>query len=262
LFRFSGKYIYSLANTLAPIGSLTKDTPNWRAHFILSNAIEELHPFLNDNPFGLHSCLPTGFDLLSEMKIVQDQILKSDQKINNEGIGFEKAHRISSKWLSLEATLKADLDIANFYVTTPKGAFNTFTLAESGLSAFPKDLEIKVADAAHDAKQAARCLAFDLPTAAAFHMHRAHESVVHTYFNSIAPANTSPPIKKPLSEWIKALENLPSPDLKIIAAIRDINGLHRNPVLHPDHTLADSEEAMALLGAIGTSITHMLKAIK
>jgi hypothetical protein len=261
LFRFSGKYIYSLANTLAPIGSLTKDTPNWRAHSILLNSREELQPFLNDNPFGLHSCLPTGFDLLKEMQIVEEQILNGDEKVANDGIGIGKAHLINSKWLSFEATLKADLDIANFYVITPKGAYNSFLLAENGLTAFPKELEAKVREALPDAKQAARCLAFDLPTAAAFHLHRAHECVVHTYFTSIAQGAT-PPTKKPLSEWIKALEGLTNPDQKIIAAIRDINNLHRNPVLHPEHTLADSEEAIALLGAIGTSITHMLKAIK
>jgi hypothetical protein len=222
------------------------------------SAISSLEPFVTTNPLGLHGCIPVGRDLLETLKNVRDEI-HADLASFNEQIGVVAAHDIFAKWQAFEFSLKADLAIANLYVTTPKGAYDTLTLAENGLMAFPSSLPQKVPEAEKDAQQAARCIAFDLPTAAAFHLHRANEAVIHAYYKAIAP-NKNPPSQRAASHWITAIEKELGQE-KIVAALRDIQSLHRNPVLHPEESVGDSEEAIALMGAIIGCMRHMLKAI-
>jgi len=234
---------------------------NVSVYALLLPAIDHLEPFVDANPLGLHGCIPVGRDLLATLKSVKAGIPLESASFDVQ-IGAADAYKVESKWRTFEITLNADLAIANLYVTTRKGAYDTLTLAEEGLAAFPAGLADKVPEAVSDAKQAARCLAFDLPTAAAFHMHRSHEAVIRAYCKAIvADKKAIPEDKRAQEHWIKAIESVSGTE-KIVAALRDIKDLHRNPVLHPEHTLADSEEAIALLGAIGTSVTHMLKAIK
>lgn len=261
MFRLNGAYIYSLAANLRPLSTINADMPKLSVYSILLPAIDHLEPFINGNPLGLHGCIPVGRDLLSTLQRAKADIPLETASFDLQ-IGAAVAYEIESKWRAFEITLNADLAIANLYITTRKGAYDTLTMAEDGLSAFPSGIESKVPDAVSDSKQAARCLAFDLPTAAAFHMHRAHEAVIQAYCRAIVLDEKKIPADKRSQEhWIKAIESVPGTE-KVVSALRDIKDLHRNPVLHPQDSLNDSEEAIALLGAIYTSMTHMLKAIK
>ena len=64
-----------------------------------------------------------------------------------------------------------------------------------------------------------------------------------------------------LGVWIGALEKVSGNQDVVLAALKDINRLHRNPVLHPETALSDNEEAIALLGSITTSMRYMLQKI-
>ena len=130
---------------------------------------------------------------------------------------------LKTVFTNFEITLKAELAVANLYAAPAKRAYDIGTLAEFGVLAFPETLKLKVADAVHDAHQAGRCIAFGLPKAAAFHMDRAHEAVIHAYFKAFAP-NVKPPEKQPLSAWLHALEKENAPK-KTVAATRDTNNL-------------------------------------
>lgn len=213
---------------------------------------------LSWNTLGIRSSWHKGQELLTVAKTVSEVI---QQNLSDAG-GTLEQHQLASlktAFTNFEITLKADLAVANLYVLTSKGAYDTAILAESGVQAFPETLAKKVPDAVNDAQQAGRCIAFDLPTSAAFHMHRAHEAVVHAYFKAFAPTEKTPD-RQALSAWVQALEKANAPK-NILAAVRDINTLHRNPVLHPEHTLRDSGEAIALLGSIHTSMRYMLPTI-
>ena len=61
--------------------------------------------------------------------------------------------------------------------------------------------------------------------------------------------------------WIKALEDEPNHDKKVVSALRDLKDLHRNPVLHPQQSLDDVNDAIALAAAVYGAMLHMLKAI-
>ncbi|MDO8318767.1 hypothetical protein [Rhodoferax sp.] len=224
----------------------------------MNRVIPALQSLLGWNTLGLRSSWHKGQELLKISKEVFDSI-QDDQGNIGGTLEMNQLTSLKTAFTNFEITFKADLAVANLYVLTSKGAFDTGILAEFGIQAFPDDLGKKVPDAVNDAQQAGRCIAFDLPTSAAFHMHRAHEAVVHAYFKALVPTEKSPE-RQALSAWVQALEKADAPK-EIVAAVRDINTLHRNPVLHPEHTLKDSGEAIALLGSIHTSMRYMLPTI-
>lgn len=259
MFRLSGDFIYTLATQLRPIEGLSEESASFQSYLVLDTAVKGLNDLFAWNALGLNASWSKGLAL----RELCEKIL-AEMRSNPEEFGSSLRHtqfgELKSAFNTFEITLKAELSVANLYAVTRKGAYDTNILAEHGLLAFPKALEERVPEAANDARQAARCLAFDLPTAAAFHLHRAHEAVVHSYFKNIAP-DATPPVKQPLGAWIKELEKLSGTQDVVVAALKDINRLHRNPVLHPETSLADSEEAIALLGSICTTMRHMLQKI-
>src|SRR5262245_61046831 len=94
--------------------------------------------------------------------------------------------------------------------------------------------------------QAGKCLAFEVPTAAAFHIFRAAESVMRLYY--IAIFGTIP--AKKLRNWGAYLKNLKShggADPKILHSLEQIKELYRNPTIHPE-TKYTLEEALSLVG--------------
>lgn len=259
MFRLSGDFIYTLASQLRPIDDLKSESTNFQTYFVLNTAAKGLRDLFSGNALGLNAAWSKGRALQTLVEKLLEDIFKDPDKFNEplDPYTFTELKRV---FTTFEITFKAELSVANLYAVTPKGAYDTNLLAEYGLHAFPKSLAEKVPEAANDAKQAARCLAFDLPTAAAFHLHRAHEAVVHSYFKNIAP-DITPPLKQPLGIWINELEKVSGKHDVVVAALKDINRLHRNPVLHPETSLTDSEEAVALLGSICTTMRHMLQKI-
>ena len=258
MFRLSGDFIYTLAGQLRPLSSVSETTSQLDAFVAINEAVNALEMLLAGNILGLRASWFKGNELVEIAKRIAADILNDGANIQSS-LSLANATSLKAAFTTFEVTLKADLSVANMYVVTNKGAYDTRTLAEFGLQAFPESLPAKVPEAAKDAQQAARCIAFDLPTAAAFHMHRAHEAVVHAYYKAIAPTS-QPPEREPLGVWFTAIEKAGAPE-KILSALRDINKLHRNPVLHPQDALADSGEAIALLGSVHTAMRHMLQRI-
>jgi hypothetical protein len=43
--------------------------------------------------------------------------------------------------------------------------------------------------------------------------------------------------------------------------LKDLKDLHRNPLIHPEHTLESVDQAIALLGSIQCVVVYMLKAV-
>lgn len=263
VFRLSGAYIYNLALKIKPLTRLGQETTNSDAYSLFSDALTTLEGLLGQTVFKIPATRPPALNLKAALENAKNQI-ESEIAKNGDAwktpIDFMQMYDVRSKAQTFEPVLLAELQIADIYVVTAKGGFDTTTLAEDGLVNFPSSLAAKVPDATADAKQAARCIAFDLPTASAFHMHRANEAVIHKYYESVAPDKPKLNLRA-VEHWLKALEDAPKADKKVIAALRDLQTLHRNPVVHPEDTLDSIEDAIALHGAIYTAMLHMLKAI-
>jgi hypothetical protein len=105
-----------------------------------------------------------------------------------------------------------------------------------------------------DIRQAGRCLAFELPTAAGFHIMRATESILRDYY--VAHVGKKPKTRN----WGKYIADLKtsSANPKTVAVLDQIRTLHRNPTIHPEVVLSGSE-AQTLFGIAQSAITAMIE---
>lgn len=187
------------------------------------------------------------------------------KKIENEKdpskpIDWYDLYKLDTALKSFEAVLSAELALSPMYVVTPKAAYDTQALIADGSSAFPKDLKSKVPEAIFDIEQGTKCIALEVPTAAAFHLHRANESILRRYWDAIAEGKSRPKTRN-IGDYLKAMEKHQIGDPNVIAALRHLKDFHRNPLIHPDHTLENVDQAIALLNGIHTVAVYMLATI-
>ena len=103
-----------------------------------------------------------------------------------------------------------------------------------------------------DTNQAGRCLAFNLPTAAGFHIARATESVIKA---EMAVFGATSQVRD-WSHYGEALAKTGA-DRKVIQIINEIRLLHRNPLFHPEDTLSTAE-ALTLWSICVSAIQAMV----
>jgi hypothetical protein len=104
-----------------------------------------------------------------------------------------------------------------------------------------------------------KCIAYDVPTGAAFHILRGTEVVIRSYYLHVT--GTLP--KPKLRNWGAYVKNLRSAgaDPKITGYIEHLRELYRNPVFHPEDNLSP-EDAQMSLGACISAMCQMLIAIR
>ncbi|MBI2187166.1 MAG: hypothetical protein HYU37_08605 [Acidobacteria bacterium] len=99
-----------------------------------------------------------------------------------------------------------------------------------------------------------RCLAFEVPTAAAFHVMRATEGVLRKYhaLTKGLPAGTKSP------EWAQCINEIKAAggNPKVTGILGHIRDLHRNPTMHPQECLS-IQEALSLFDVAKSAIVAM-----
>jgi len=166
-------------------------------------------------------------------------------------------YSITQALTAFEAVLGAELSLSPAYLVTQKAGFDTAILIENGMACFPNDLWVKAPDAVADLQQATKCLAFEVFTAAGFHFHRANESVLRHYWNVVSGGKPQPG-SRTIGAFIHEMDTLGVGNLKVKAALKDLKDLHRNPLIHPEHSIETMDEAIALMNGIHNVVTHML----
>jgi hypothetical protein len=161
----------------------------------------------------------------------------------------------------LNGTLESELAVQQAYYVTRKAAFNLALLVTDATAIFSDDVRAEMdSDEQYDIVQAGRCLAFEVPTAASFHIFRAVESVMRRYY--VAVVGTVP--AKKLRNWGGYLKNLQThggADPKILYSLEQIKDLYRNPTIHAE-TRYTPEEALSLVGLAENLIGSMIREIK
>ena len=130
------------------------------------------------------------------------------------------------------------------------------SLLAFGENLFPSDLASKVPEAIFDAKEAGKCLAYEVPTACGFHVFRVAESVLRKYYSHVTGGTAAPKVRS-LGVYVAALKQMKKGDDKILAALKQMTDLHRNPLIHPE-TVLTVDESIAIIGIARSAITAML----
>ncbi len=62
-----------------------------------------------------------------------------------------------------------------------------------------------------------------------------------------------------MGDYLTEMNNRKIGDDKVKAALKDLKDLHRNPLIHPEHSLETADEAIALMNGVHTVMVYMLK---
>lgn len=163
--------------------------------------------------------------------------------------------------VSFETVLAAECQVLDTYFVSKKGTYSTADLIEHAHFHFPpKYRSLLPTLTRSDVDQAGKCLAFDLPTAAAFHLLRGTEAVLREYYECVVPGAKRPaPKMRNWGAYIKLLREH-NGDSKITSILDHLRESYRNPVLHPEENYTD-ESAQVLFGVCVSAIVMMIDAI-
>jgi hypothetical protein len=256
--RVDGFYLYQVGSQIHPLsqiiggetGTLYRD-----AYFPVVIAEGALEPLLSKSVFRLKTSLQTGLRLLSELKGLKGRIEASGSQ--GQKVEIWEAYTLSSALSSFEAVLQAELGVLNLYMVQRPG-YDTSDLVENGQVLFPEELPRKVPEALGDIRQGTRCIAFELPTAAGFHFHRANESVLHRYWDAVTKGAPRP-TNRNMGDYLNQLRQMNAGDPKVLSALKDLKDLHRNPLMHPEESLETVDQALALMNSVHNVVVHMLR---
>ena len=256
--KIDGYYLYMVGASIHPLADFHKNLTYSSVHIPILIAHGSLETFLQRSVFRPKICQQTGNELLRVLKVFEEKA--EDTAISGNTIAPFDIYQLSTSLNAFESVLGAEFGVSDMYLVAKKRGYDTTELIERGTVLFPADLTLKVPATQLDIEQGARCLAFELPTAAGFHFHRANESVLHRYYDAVTGGKPRPSSRN-IGDYLQELNKLNVGSLVVKSALKDLKDLHRNPLIHPEHTIDDIDEAIALLGSIHCVIVHMLKEI-
>lgn len=260
MLKIDGSYLFNLGKSLRPLAETRSESTYFGVWVKIFQAKPALEGVLKQSVFSpnLRLSAPAGAKLLEHLEKIEKHVFSSPDAGKVEFDDVDK-DGLFDAYTEFETVFKAEFSSANIFLTTPKGGYDVGYLVDYGRALFPTSLEKKVNGAIFDIEQATRCLAFELWTAAGFHLHRANESVVIRYMKILGEPKINDKDRN-LGKYIGEIERLGG-EPRIISCLRDLKDLHRNPLMHPDQSLEGMDDTLALLSAVHNAIATMLKHI-
>lgn len=167
----------------------------------------------------------------------------------------QEAEELSTTMTDLRRTLEAELQGNIAYVITDKRIDVQKLLSGVGSLMSPGVFDSLPEVAKHDFSEAGKCIAFERPTAAAFHVLRGTESVLRHYYKVIVHRNRSELL------WGAMVASLKTRRSKISSALLSqldyIRLEFRNPTQHPEK-IYDIQEAQDIFGLCVEVVARMV----
>jgi hypothetical protein len=197
---------------------------------------------------------------IAEMLGHINAVIAGQSEVERQNVFSQRKHLIAYTWDHLSHILFSELQVQNCYMVWPKRAYDIEMLAENGCELISESIRLKLTDMElYDIGQAARCLAFEVPTAALFHMFRAADSAIRRWYKQVT--GQEPALKmRSWGAYVRTLRGLKANE-KILSAIEQIKDLHRNPVIHPDSKIS-VEEALSFVGIAESLISGVVSDIE
>jgi hypothetical protein len=252
---------FQLGQRIHPLTAIKDEELLVNVWFDLFQAKSDLNSFFQTFPLRISRDLATK--LYSALTaLVPDDFTGTE--FGNEADGWTAVgHRgfvIRQAATNLETVLAAELNNFDTYFVSQKGSFSTPDLIEHAEIMLPDGIRSQLSkDAVEDFRLAGRCLAFNLGTAAAFHIARATEEVIRKYYTLVV--GTVPPVKmRSWGVYHKNLIKCKKSNSKVLGWLDHIKDEYRNPVLHPDETVTP-DGALVFINACSSLIIMMVTEI-
>jgi hypothetical protein len=187
------------------------------------------------------------------------QIFGADQ--DTKVFAYE-IHTVRTAIENLETVLRNDMPGVSCYVVSQKGIYKTDDLITHADHHFPSAIRAEIPEQAKiDLIESGKCLAFEVPTACAFHLWRAVETVMANYYAKLTNSTfKADKIAKNWAAYIRAL-NEKGAEPNITKFLDHIRSEYRNPQTHPEAML-DVNEALGLFGVALSAIHQMVLEIQ
>lgn len=181
----------------------------------------------------------------------------------DQEFGWTHGAAISNSLRALESVLTNDMPDISCYLVSQKGIYRTEDLITRGDQSFPLHIRAEIpAKALKDFTEAGKCLAYEVPTACAFHLWRAVETVMDAYYKKLTSGKSFED-DKVFKTWAKYIEALngKGADSRITQFLDHIRDEYRNPHTHPEIML-ELDDALALFDVAKSAIHQMVVAIQ
>jgi len=185
-----------------------------------------------------------------------------EEKIDAEKVlDYKDLYEIKEGAKEFEIVFSAEIQNMAVYFVSKKGIYDTNDLISNADNLFTETVKKYISEQSIiDIREAGKCLAFDLATAAGFHIARAVERVLVDYLNKLCPDKV-----KELKEgqrnfggYIKLCRENTIGDNgeKLCSSLDQFRDLHRNPLMHPEAVLS-VDDAITLLGIAQSAIVSI-----
>jgi len=230
-----------------------------------SNARDALNEIWKQRPF--HFTSPVAGTLYQAITAVipekwDEMIAKIPKQEDEEPLDYwPGVYRIKEAAQEFETVLRNECQLMDTYFVTKKGAYSTVDLVERAHYQVPEPTRSTLCeDTKKDLDQAGKCIAFDVPTAAAFHLLRGTEATIRQYYETIVPGPKRASGKmRNWGTYIRLLKTHQA-DEKVISLLSHMKDMYRNPVLHPEETY-DDQRVQVLFGLCISAIVSIKTAL-
>lgn len=189
----------------------------------------------------------------------KNELEEESQKVNRR-ITKKEAEFLIKTMNKIREVFEAEVMRVYTFVTSDK-RYDIKRLLDSIELIFAPEIFEKLPPVAqYDFQEAGRCIAFERPTAAAFHILRATEDVLRIYYTYFI---AKVPKKKTWGNLIYELQNNDAekkPDSTTINHLENLGKSFRNPTQHPDK-IYDIQQSQDLLGVSIDVVNRMIKEI-
>lgn len=192
-------------------------------------------------PLDIRASRPVINELLYHLNPVLNELDMTKQAEKLEAAKYS----IWSVGARLQTILNGELAIQPVYHLWPIRAYNVEVLIAEGENVFSEEARKEFnEEEIYNLREAGKCLAFQIPTAAAFHIFRCVKSLIRRYYEVVVGKLPKPKMRN-WGVYIKALQDCGA-DQKVVSILEQIKDLHRNPVIHPESRMKD-DEALTLM---------------
>ena len=221
----------------------------------LFNAQRALNEFVSA-PFFVHS-RSVARDLVIHLNALESEATPKDDKegpfnYDKEFQPWGSVSQIKRLITEIGTLLARECPTVPIFFIPPKGIYKTEDLINQAENMFSETMrKVIPSQAITDVHEAGRCIAFELPTAAGFHVLRATEALTREYYKFVINKDSGK------TDWGKCIEELKEQAaadnglLELLDQIRD----ERNTVMHPRRNLS-MDEAIGVVNLAQAAISR------
>lgn len=182
------------------------------------------------------------------------------EREESETLTQEDATKLAKLMKEIRPTFEAECKGIYALITSDK-KYSIQRLTSDIGELFSPGVFTKLSDIAiSDFNEAGFCIAYERPTAAAFHLLRGCEEVVRQYYKKFIRGKTVPKTWGQITTDLKNKNKGKKPDPIVINQLIHIKDAFRNPTNHPEK-IYDIHEAQDLLGLCIDIVNRMSKAL-